>query len=432
MKKISVFTTAITIATLATSSLCAQNAAESNKTTSSWSEALTDGTPTLNVRLRYENGQMDGLEDSDAFTIRTRLGYGTKPIYGLKAFVEFEDVSAIGDSDDYNQAGINLGGDGKTVIADVEGTELNQAFLEYICPSGSQTILGRQRIILDNARYVGNVGWRQNEQTYDAVTVKTPTMNGFYLYYAYIDRVRRIFGQENGVQPAGAVGNAAEYDSDSHIIRAKMKLCDHATATAYGYLLDLGDAAVGAANSSDTYGLSLNNKFETDSGIKFAGDFEYASQADNSATTDGIDYRADYYKIDVNGNFKIAVGGIGYEVLGSDNGASFRTPLATGHKFNGWADLFLVTPAEGLRDTYAYVGTTCPLTGAKLKAVYHNFESDSDSIDYGSEIDLLVAKKICKNLTAIGKFSDYNADSGDDNPLPNDVQRFSVELNVTF
>lgn len=431
MKKIYIFTTLIIVATLTGSSLWAQEAAESKEATS-WSEALTDGKATLNMRLRYENGQQDGLEDSDAFTIRTRLGYGTKSIYGLKAFVEFEDVSAIGDGNDYNQAGINPGGAGKTVIADVEGTELNQAFLEYRCPSGSQTILGRQRIILDNARFVGNVGWRQNEQTYDAVTVKTPTMNGFHLYYSYIDSVRRIFGQENGTQPPGAAGNAAEYDSDSHIVRAKMELCDHATATAYGYLLDLGDAVVGAANSSDTYGLSLNSNFETDSGIKFAGDFEYASQSDNSATIVGVNYRADYYKVDINGNFKIAIGGIGYEVLGSDNGASFRTPLATGHKFNGWADLFLVTPAEGLRDTYVYVGATCPLSGAKLKAIYHNFESDVDSIDYGSEIDLLIAKTFCKNLTAIGKFSDYSADSGDNNPRPDDVQRFSIEMNIAF
>ncbi len=47
--------------------------------------------------------------------------------------------------------------------------------------------------------------------------------------------------------------------------------------------------------------------------------------------------------------------GVGYELLGSDDGvAAFQTPLATLHKFNGFADQFLVTPAGGLQDIYFY------------------------------------------------------------------------------
>ena len=411
---------------------CSIFAAETAEEATSFSDALTGGKPVLNVRLRYENAQIDGLEDSNAFTVRTRLGYATKPLYGLNAFMEFEDVTSIRDSDRYNQAGINPGGAGRAVIADVEGTEVNQAYLAYSCPGGSRTVVGRQRIILDNARFIGNVGWRQNEQTYDALTIKTPTIKGFELFYGYIDTVRRIFGQENGTEPAGAASNAAKFNSDSHIVRAKMSVCEHATATAYSYLLDLGNEAVGAANSSDTYGISLSTWFETENKIKFSGAFEYASQSDNSATTEGVDYRADYYKGDINGAFNIALGGIGLEVLGSDNGASFKTPLATGHKFNGWADVFLVTPAEGLRDSYAYIGATCPLTGSRIKAVYHSFASDTDSIDYGTEFDIIVTKKFTENLTAIGKYADYNADSDPDNPKSDDVQRFSVELSMAF
>ena len=46
------------------------------------------------------------------------------------------------------------------------------------------------------------------------------------------------------------------------------------------------------------------------------------------------------------------IGG-GYEVLGADDGAaltSFQTPLATLHKFQGWADKFLTTPPNGIRE----------------------------------------------------------------------------------
>ena len=84
----------------------------------SFLDALTKGSPNINVRARYEHGDQDGSESSDAFTIRTRLGYGTKQWQGFKGYVEFEDVSPLIDDDDYNQAGLNEGGEGKTVEAD--------------------------------------------------------------------------------------------------------------------------------------------------------------------------------------------------------------------------------------------------------------------------------------------------------------------------
>jgi len=138
-------------------------------------DAIVGGAPTANLRLRYEHADADGAEAADAVTLRTRLGYRTLPYHGLRGFVEFEDVTSLVDDDQYNQAGLNPRGAGKTVIADVEGTELNQAFLEMTCPVTEGVIkAGRQRLILGNARFVGNVGWRQNEQTYDAITLRSP------------------------------------------------------------------------------------------------------------------------------------------------------------------------------------------------------------------------------------------------------------------
>jgi len=394
-------------------------------------DAITKGAPSLNARLRYEHGELGALKDADAFTLRTRLGYSTAEFHGLRAFVEFEDVSVLGPSDRYNQAGLNPGASNRTIIADVDGTELNQAFVSYT-GCDSEIKAGRQRIILGNARYVGNVGWRQNEQTYDAVGIKNETIDGLALYYAYVDTVYRIFGQENGTEPAGSAGNAARYDASSHLINLTYTPCQYASVTLYTYLLDLGKGATGADNSSDTRGGSLTMSGKTDGGIGLKCDLEYAKQQDNSATTDGVDYSADYYKADASGSLKGYGLGLGYEVLGSDSGRSFRTPLATAHKFNGWADLFLVTPDGGLRDAYAYLSGTCPLTGAKLKAFYHSFESDTGSVDYGREIDVVVARKICKNTKLVAKFADYDADNDPNNPKPSDVQRYSVQLDVAF
>jgi hypothetical protein len=78
---------------------------------------------------------------------------------------------------------------------------------------------------------------------------------------------------------------------------------------------------------------------------------------------------------------------VGYEVLsGSPNDGAFATPLATLHKFNGWADQFLGTPPNGLADFQ--IGVSTALRGANVAVVYHDFNADSGGEHYGSEVDL--------------------------------------------
>jgi len=397
-------------------------------------DALTGGSVNVDARLRYEHAEADGQDDSDALTLRTRMGYTTAPYEGVSATIEFEDVSSLTGEDDYNQAGLNPEGAGKTVIADVEGAELNQIHLDATCPAtGVKARVGRQRIILGNARFIGNVGWRQNEQTYDAVRLTLPEIAGVKATYAYIDSVRRIFGQANGSEPEGAAGNAATYDSDSHLLNLAVSPCDHFTATAYAYLLDLGPGAVGRANSSDTYGINCVIGHTFENGVKTGGQLDYARQSDNDATSDGVDYDAEYILADVSAAIDNVGVGVGYEQLGSDNGSTFRTPLATGHKFNGWADVFLTAPGEGLQDMYAYVNLKCPKDFMPtIKIVYHDFQSDEGDISYGDEIDVVATKKCNENLTLVAKYANYQADSGADNPRANDVERIWVQAGLKF
>jgi len=408
--------------------------AQEEEETQSLLDAITGGTPSVNARLRYEHAESDAADDADALTLRTRLGYSTAPFHGLRGFIEFENVTSIGDDDRYNQAGTNPGGSNRTVIADVEGTEVNQAYLEMICPATDITVIGgRQRIILGNARFIGNVGWRQNEQTYDGVLAKSGNYGGLELLYGYVSGVNRIFGQENGTEPSGAAPNAATYDADSHLVNVSYSPCKGFASTAYAYLLDLGDGAVGAANSSDTYGINCVVSYDNEDGLGGAAELEYARQSDNSATTATADYSANYIKADVSGKMGIVGAGVGYELLGSDNGAAFRTPLATGHKFNGWADVFLTAPADGLQDLYAYASVKCPKgIGPTVKVVYHSFESDAGSIDYGNELDVVAVQKLGERFTLIAKYANYSADSDPVNPRPNDVERFSIEAGFTF
>lgn len=374
--------------------------------------------PIADARLRYEFGDQDGKEEANATTLRLRLGAETPVYNGFSGLIEFEGTRAL-DSDLYNAAGVD-GDPARTVIADPESTELNRAVLSYQA-DGQLVKLGRQRIILDNARFIGNVGWRQNEQTFDAISYKNTMIKDLSLYYAYIRDVNRIFGSES-------VGAQNHFESDSHLINVSYSGLPLGKLTAYAYLLDFENAE---ANSSDTFGVSYSASGKVAEDYTLSGYAEYAHQTEGDNAP--LAYDANYYHL----NTKLARAGysvgLGYEVLGSDNGAKgFATPLATGHKFNGFADEFLATPADGLKDFYVSVGA--PLPGkVPLTLIYHNFSSDEGSTDYGQEFDAVAKKKLAKGLTAVAKLAVFSSEEETPGAGYNfDRTRFSVQLDYKF
>ncbi len=379
----------------------------------SFMDSIINGKLSFDLRARVEIAEQEGLDTSQAYTERLRLGYGTKPFYGFSGFLEFEDTRSA-DEDLYNAAGLN-GEPGKTVIADPENTELNRAFIRYDHDFFTGKI-GRQRIILDDARFVGNVGWRQNEQTYDALTIQSDWVEDLSLYYGYIDEVNRIFGPDAG----------RDFKSDSHLIRASYSGLPVGTLTGFGYLIDLPNSDV---NSSNTVGLRLNGtqKFQEEK-LSFGYILSYAYQVD--AGDNPNDYKAHYLLLEGNVGVKgVGTFGVGYEVLSSDGGAaSFSTPLATLHKFNGWADKFLVTPPDGLEDLYAYVRAPLPWD-MKFQAVFHMFFSEDRSRDFGVEFDAALRKAITKNLAVLAKLAVFEGESV---LAGGDIQRYWLQAELKF
>jgi hypothetical protein len=372
-------------------------------------DALKAGKLSLNLRARWEHADQSNLEESDAVTLRTRLGYTTGAFNGFKLSAEFEDISAL-DADAYNQAGLNPGGAGKTVIADPETTEVNQVWLGYTLDK-TDVKVGRQRIVLDNQRFVGDVAWRQNMQTYDAVSLQDKTVEKLTLNYAYLWQINRVFGHEH---PQGT------WDSDSHLINASYAGLPGGTLAGYIYLLDFENSA---ANSCATYGLSYAGTREMGEDFNLVYRAEYATQSDTGSST--LDYRADYLLGELGAGTDVFTGTLGYEVLGTDNNVGFKTPLATLHAFNGWADLFLNTPNAGLEDLYVKAAATLP-RGWTATAVYHQFETDLGD-DLGDEWDLLVSWKINKQWAALAKAASFNSSSS----LP-DVTKFWAQVDFVF
>lgn len=368
---------------------------------------IEEGKVSLNVRTRYENVTQTGLKDASALTLRARLGFTTAPINGFKALVEFEHITAL-DPDSYNQAGLNPGGAGRAVIADPEHTELNQAALIYT-QNATTVTLGRQRLVLDNVRFIGDVGWRQNQQTFDAFVIQDQTIENTKLTYAYLNQINRIFGDSH---PAG------QFDSDSHVINASYSGLPGGTLTGYGYLLDFDNAA---ANSCATFGVSFAGKRPLNDDLKITYRGEYASQSDYGSSP--LSYTTDYLALSAGLSGKPGSISITHEVLGSDRNVGFKTPLATLHAFNGWADRFLGTPGAGLRDTYAKCAFKLP-SNTSLLAVYHHYETDVGSAKLGHEWNLQAVHSFNSQFKGLIKFADFSGA----NPTIADVRKIWAQV----
>ncbi|WP_172149713.1 alginate export family protein [Pseudomonas tumuqii] len=376
-----------------------------------------DGKPILDLRYRYEHVDQDNaLNNANAQTLRTRVGFQSGKWYGLSALIEADNVSRIGDAS-YNSTR-NGQGD-YSVVADPDGSEVNQALLRYDHALGN-AVLGRQRINLDNQRFIGGVAWRQNEQTYDGVLGQLKPLDGLTLTYAYIDNINSIFGP--GDNRFDTAANPANIEGHSHLLNAQYVVMPELTATAYQYRLGLDNLALGS-QSSQTTGVRLNGAI---AGLSYA--LEYAQQKDYADNPLELD--SDYYLGELGYTLKGIALKAGYEVLGGDAGPgnrAFQTPLATKHAFQGWADIFLLTPADGVED--AYLGFTAPLLGGSLAAWYHDFSAEQGSSQYGDEIDVSYAHTIpgVKGLVGLVKYASYDADE-----FSVDTDKFWAQAQYSF
>jgi hypothetical protein len=359
-------------------------------------EALADGKASVNLRFRVEDVDVEGTDGATATTLRTRLNYATGSYNGFSGFIEFDQVSEIFEVD-YNTGPGGASFPGKAAVADPEGTDLNQSYIQY--KNGGSTVkYGRQRILLDNQRFVGGVGWRQNEQTYDALSYSNTSVENLKLFGAYVYNVNRIFGDDRS--PAG------DNPTSTYLLNANYKFADVGSLTAYAYLLD---HEVLTHFSTNTYGLRFAG---SKSGFSYSVD--YASQSD--AGDNAADYSASFMAVEGGYNFKPVNVKAGYQVLGADGeDGYFVTPLATLHAFQGWSDAFLNggrgNIMGGIQDIYASIGGK--FGPVAVSGVYHQYSSDDSDAsgmdDLGSEIGFVVKGK-AGPVGLLAKYADYSAD----------------------
>lgn len=360
----------------------------------SLSAALIEGIPKLDMRYRYEQVDQEGTpRDAHANTLRTRLGYQTGSFYGFAAYLEGENITVIG-SEDFND-----GNNNKTrfpLVPDPPVTEVNQAYLDYDGIPGTTLRIGRQVITYDNRRFIGDMGWRQNQQSYDAVALVNKLLPDTTISYAYLYNSNTIFGDDNPTK-----GDAR---LNTHLLNVNYKGLPWGTLVAYGYWLEFLNDPVPSFTqtrdfSSQTYGLRFTGLQALSSSLNLLYTAEYAHQWDLGNNPNELN--ESYYFAELGTEFKVGgpissiVTKVGYEVLGGDGSVgqtqkAFQTPLDTVHPFQGWANRFAIIPGTGVEDVYASVGAN--VYGVQAQAVFHYFEAEKGATHFGNEYDFVVAK----------------------------------------
>jgi hypothetical protein len=382
-------------------------------------DAIKNGVVNLDFLLRYEDVDVDtdaADDEAQALTLRSRINYTTAAFNSFTGFIELDDVTAY-DDDDY-ASGTN-GVTDKAVISDPEGTEVNQVWVNYN-NWDSNIKWGRQRIALDNHRFIGTVGFRQNEQTYDAFTIVNNSLTKTIVSAGRITNVNRIFGEDHA---------AGDISQDTHYLNVNYAGLPIGSIVGYAILMD----ATTDNWDTDTYGLRFNGS-QAISNLKLGYTVEWATQED--AEDNSARYDADYLLLE--GSLTAADCNItlGQETLGADDAdGQFITPFATLHKFQGWTDQFLGggtgNIAGGIVDSYISVSTK--VSGIELMAVYHDFESDDKDAngltgdDLGDEYGLQAAKNF-GNYGLSLKYASY--DAGDRNI--NDVDKLWLTATAKF
>jgi len=445
------------------------------KNVTDFNTALKTGKPDLWVRARYEHvdddipssSPLSKTKTADLVSVRTVLGYSSARFHGLYGRVEFEANSRIG-----SDKALNLDNDlsfppgpagsrikeGHAIIPDNTYQEFNEAYLGWRsatsgCPNapggcnGSTTIkAGRQQIIYDNHRWVGNIVWRQNFQSYDAIRIDNTSIKNLSLSYAYLKRVNRTFGRDSAF-------NKWEMDP-SHLINISYKT-PYGKLIGYGYLLNFkdnsrtpfkeGEGTLGtpgiASFDSKTFGVRFVGKHPFGESFSFLYDLEWANQDPYEDAGKTLDDN-DYYNIEFGGAFKVmkkpVVVKVGREVLEGNGVNALQTPLATIHAFNGWADKFVgapggtATPVGGLEDTSATLIVKGLIGKSKLVIQYHNYESNktvNNISDYGTEWGVLFAKPFTKEWLGLVKYANFD-DGGDGFSV--DTQKYWVMAQYRF
>jgi len=378
-----------------------------------WFAALRHGEWHFVPRYRFEN--VDDTAQSDparASTLRSRFNYRVPAWRGWSGFLEVDDVRAVG-PDLYNST--RNGVTNRPSVLDPEGTELNQASFGYADERYNFTV-GRQRLVLDDQRFIGAGSWRQNEQTVDAATarVRLPRAE---LFYGYVANVNRSVGPSAGTPPG-------DLRSQSHLLNARFTAGPLGSIATFAYLFDFDNAP---ALSARNLGVLWSGTVPLAEQFGLLHVLSYVQQQD--AGDNPSDFRAHYGQVQLGLRYRSWSLLAGQERLSGDAvriDASFQTPLAASHLVQGWADKFAAaTPPQGIRDSYASLAGSW--RGVGLQVSHHWYAAQAVSRDYGREWNASLSYRFATRYDVLAKVADYTSAG-----FSTDATKLWLQLSANF
>jgi hypothetical protein len=373
--------------------------------------ALREGDLIIDVRSRYEGVDQGGFGvEADALTNRLRAGFETAPWKNTAFLVEGVVIDDL--VDDYDST-VNGNTQYPVVPDPADVAAINRAAIVNKSLDRTTFTFGRQRLAHDDQRFLGNVGWRQFEQTFDGLRAEWGASK-VKVDLSYATQVNRIFGPDS---PQG------KWEGDFVLANVAQAL-PIGTLTIFDYYLDVDGSA---NNSSNTLGVKLIGRRPIGN---LTGTYAVAFARQNEAGANTADLDAEYSLLEAGLSFAKLGVALGQEVLGGDGITAFSTPLATLHAFQGWADKFLGTPATGIEDRYVKVTYPFPkrgrFTSIAALAFFHDFTADAGGAGLGQEVDLqLVART--ERMAFTLKYADYRAAA-----LYTDTEKLWLSVDYAF
>ena len=396
--------------------------------------ALAEIKPLVDFRVRSESVEQSPLaNEADVTTLRGRLGFEVGKLWETSFLAEGEGVVPL--RGDYRPDASVPGMTTYPVIADPEGYEINRLHLTNTSLPDTALVLGRQRINLDDQRFMGNAGFRQNEQTYDALRVVNKSVKNLTVDAAYFNQVNRFFGPDS---PQG------RYQGDNFYSNVGYQT-PIGKVSGFAYMLDF-DPLTNFPGLTAPQAAALNPvRSSTETlGVRFAGDRTVgqvklgytASYANQESHKDNpLDFSLSYRLAEVSAGFHQFSVGLGQELMEGNGTAGFSTPLGTLHRFQGWADKFLTTPANGMDDRYVNVGFATKKLGLfdsfSATMVYHMYETDRAGMDLGDEVNLQLQAKY-KRFVGTVKYADYSAKAGETPAIYQDTNKLWAQLDFVW
>ncbi len=383
-----------------------------------------NGAVKFDLNTRWENVDQDRgtQKTANAVTSRLRAGLLSPVFHGIQGYAEYEGNLAM--VDDYNST--RNSNTRYSTIADPEKSELNQLWLSYAGIPDTLIKGGRQRIKFDDDRFIGNVGWRQMETTFDSVLV---THNNQQLFGLTVN--------------AGYIGNVQTFTAtneriEAPILNVNYKVGDYGNLVGYGYWLNYTERE-NYEKSSETYGLRMTNfqkpgdtlKLSDNYGVVYTAEWGHQEDYGHGPTKYSVD------RLNLMGGltaYNLTFQGAIEQLDGKGLNKTFDTPLGTNHAFQGWADIFLITPRNGIRDVFGTMISTFDRGEVILTGTYHNFTDDTGQLKYGDEWNFSALKKFGKHYSVLAKYAYYSADNYNaaDTFTNTDTQKIWLQGNISF